>query len=112
MVRGGVHAGGQTSLYLKRAQLNELPPRLRCACQLDKARLIRKVDTSQMHLKKKYSGFLAKRHLFAHTTLSLNEMRAYVTLVGQLYRPVIFFCVQKLSWDDQRYLTFFGVDRV
>ncbi len=43
----------EASLYFKQVHLNELPSRLRHACQLNKARLIRKVGTSQARLKKK-----------------------------------------------------------
>ncbi len=44
---------GQASLYFKQARLNELSSQLRCASQLNKARLIRKVGASQACLKKK-----------------------------------------------------------
>ena len=47
---------GQASLYFKRAWLNELPSRLRRACHLNKARLIRKVGARQARLKKEISA--------------------------------------------------------
>ncbi len=61
----------QASLYFKRPCLNELPSRLRRACQLNKARLIRKVGASQARMKKKQAPFSMNLCVIGTVTLHL-----------------------------------------